>query len=186
MPEGQFLTYGIGVSLMDMRDPALALAHMPVSWRAPAAIIAEGSRKADTRGMFIPIALAVGYVVLVVVRLLAWRRFTPPRASTIWLFFTPRFFAPAALIYGAAAVIPTRPVEGLFLAGLGLAYGALVFRMIRRIARAATAATTAEEVTNAAIEPVADFMLTTMALSLIGLIVVGMAAIVWVVATGGR
>ena len=30
-PEGRFLTYGIGVSLMDMRDPALALAHVPVS-----------------------------------------------------------------------------------------------------------------------------------------------------------
>ena len=31
LPEGRFLTYGIGVSLMDMRDPALALAHVPVS-----------------------------------------------------------------------------------------------------------------------------------------------------------
>jgi hypothetical protein len=31
VPEGRFLTYGIGVSLMDMRDPALALAHVPVS-----------------------------------------------------------------------------------------------------------------------------------------------------------
>jgi hypothetical protein len=31
VPEGLFLTYGIGVSLMEMRDPALALAHVPVS-----------------------------------------------------------------------------------------------------------------------------------------------------------
>ena len=31
VPEGQFLTYGIGVSLMDMRDPALARARVPVS-----------------------------------------------------------------------------------------------------------------------------------------------------------
>jgi len=31
VPEGRFLTYGIGVSLMDMRDPALALGHVPVS-----------------------------------------------------------------------------------------------------------------------------------------------------------
>jgi hypothetical protein len=31
VPEGRFLTYGIGVSLMDMRDPALALARVPVS-----------------------------------------------------------------------------------------------------------------------------------------------------------
>ncbi len=30
-PEGRFLTYGIGVSLMDMRDPALALSRVPVS-----------------------------------------------------------------------------------------------------------------------------------------------------------
>ena len=30
LPEGRFLTYGIGVSLMDLRDPALALAHGPV------------------------------------------------------------------------------------------------------------------------------------------------------------
>ncbi len=29
-PEGRFLTYGIGVSLMDMRDPTLALARVPV------------------------------------------------------------------------------------------------------------------------------------------------------------
>ena len=31
VPEGSFLTYGIGVSLMDMRDPATALAHVPVA-----------------------------------------------------------------------------------------------------------------------------------------------------------
>jgi hypothetical protein len=31
VPEGRFLTYGIGVSLMDMADPALALARVPVS-----------------------------------------------------------------------------------------------------------------------------------------------------------
>lgn len=30
VPEGRFLTYGIGVSLMDMRRPALAMAHVPV------------------------------------------------------------------------------------------------------------------------------------------------------------
>lgn len=31
VPEGRFLTFGIGVSLMDMRDPARALARVPVS-----------------------------------------------------------------------------------------------------------------------------------------------------------
>ena len=31
VPEGRFLTYGIGVSLMDMRDPTLARARVPVS-----------------------------------------------------------------------------------------------------------------------------------------------------------
>lgn len=30
VPEGQFLVYGLGVSLLEMRDPALARAHMPV------------------------------------------------------------------------------------------------------------------------------------------------------------
>jgi hypothetical protein len=30
-PEGEFLTYGIGVSLMAMRDPAAAGAHVPVA-----------------------------------------------------------------------------------------------------------------------------------------------------------
>jgi hypothetical protein len=30
VPEGRFLTYGIGVSLMAMADPARALAHVPV------------------------------------------------------------------------------------------------------------------------------------------------------------
>jgi hypothetical protein len=30
VPEGRFLTYGIGVSLMDMANPALALARVPV------------------------------------------------------------------------------------------------------------------------------------------------------------
>jgi len=36
VPEGRFLTYGIGVSLMDMRDPALATARVPVSSPPPA------------------------------------------------------------------------------------------------------------------------------------------------------
>ena len=31
IPEGQFMTYGIGVSLMAMRDPELALARVPVA-----------------------------------------------------------------------------------------------------------------------------------------------------------
>ena len=31
VPEGRFLTYGIGVSLMEMADPARALARVPVS-----------------------------------------------------------------------------------------------------------------------------------------------------------
>ena len=31
VPEGRFVTYGIGVSLMAMRDPHVALAHVPVA-----------------------------------------------------------------------------------------------------------------------------------------------------------
>jgi hypothetical protein len=31
VPKGRFLTYGVGVSLMDMRDPARARARVPVS-----------------------------------------------------------------------------------------------------------------------------------------------------------
>ena len=31
MPEGRFLTYGIGVSLADMANPARALARVPVA-----------------------------------------------------------------------------------------------------------------------------------------------------------
>lgn len=31
VPEGNFLTYGLGVSLQDMAKPATALAHVPVS-----------------------------------------------------------------------------------------------------------------------------------------------------------
>jgi hypothetical protein len=30
VPEGRFVTYGIGVSLMDMAKPARALARVPV------------------------------------------------------------------------------------------------------------------------------------------------------------
>jgi hypothetical protein len=30
-PEGRFLTYGIGTSLMQMRDPAVAKAHVPIT-----------------------------------------------------------------------------------------------------------------------------------------------------------
>ena len=30
VPEGTFLTYGIGVSLREMRDPAVALSHVPI------------------------------------------------------------------------------------------------------------------------------------------------------------
>ena len=31
VPEDRFMTYGIGVSLMDMRDPAVALSRIPVA-----------------------------------------------------------------------------------------------------------------------------------------------------------
>jgi hypothetical protein len=39
-PEGQFLTYGIGVSLMRMRDPAVARGRVPVSYP----LVASGGR----------------------------------------------------------------------------------------------------------------------------------------------
>jgi hypothetical protein len=136
--------------------------------------------------MVIAIVLTVAYVSFVVLRLVAGSRLSPPRASTIWLLFTPRLFIPVALIVVSATVITTRPVVGLFLALVGLGHGALVIRMIRRVARAAASATTMEDVANAAIEPSADFMLTTMAIGLVGLIVIGLVAIVWAVATGGR
>jgi hypothetical protein len=31
VPEGRFLTYGVGVSLMEMRDPAMAAGHVPTA-----------------------------------------------------------------------------------------------------------------------------------------------------------
>jgi hypothetical protein len=31
VPKGTFLTYGIGVSLMKMRDPVVARAHVPIA-----------------------------------------------------------------------------------------------------------------------------------------------------------
>jgi hypothetical protein len=31
VPHGNFLTYGLGVSLQDMAKPAAALAHVPIS-----------------------------------------------------------------------------------------------------------------------------------------------------------
>lgn len=31
LPEGNFVTYGVGVSLRDMTKPAVAQAHVPVS-----------------------------------------------------------------------------------------------------------------------------------------------------------
>jgi hypothetical protein len=34
VPEGLFLTYGIGVSLSEMRDPAVATTHVPVEQAA--------------------------------------------------------------------------------------------------------------------------------------------------------
>ena len=33
VPEGTFLTYGIGTSLIEMRHPETALAHVPVASR---------------------------------------------------------------------------------------------------------------------------------------------------------
>ena len=136
--------------------------------------------------MVIPIVVAMVYLALVLVRIFAWRRLARPRASTVWLFFTPRFFGPALLLWVAATVVSTRPALGLILALVGLGYGAIVLRMVRGIARAAASATTPDELANATVEPSVDYMLTMTVLSVVGLLVIGVLAIVWAVTTGGR
>jgi beta-lactamase regulating signal transducer with metallopeptidase domain len=132
--------------------------------------------------MVVPIALAIAYVALVLVRLVAWRRFSPPRASSVWLFFTPRFFGPGMLLVVAATVMTTRPALGIILAVVGLSYGAIVVRMVRGVAHAAASSTTLEEFANAAVEPSVDYMLTMTVLSVMGLLVLGVVAIIWAVA----
>ena len=136
--------------------------------------------------MVIPIALAGLYVALVLVRLVAWRRLSPPRASSVWLFFTPQFFGPAGFLWAAATITPTSPLLGFVLAIVGLGYGALVLRMVRGVARGAATAKTPEDFANASVEPAVDYMLTMTVLSVMGLIVFGVVAIVWAVTTGSR
>lgn len=136
--------------------------------------------------MVVPIALATVYVALVLVRLVAWRRFSPPRASSVWLFFTPRFFAPALFLVAAATVMPRWADLGLVFVILGLGYGAIVFRMVRGVARAAATAKTPEDFANASVEPESDYMLTMTVLSVMGLIVFGVVTIVWAITSGAR
>lgn len=147
--------------------------------RQPGAAIAKARTRGDTRCMVIPIGVAVVYVALTLFRIVAWRRFATPRASTVWLFFTPRFFGPAALLVVGATTMTTQPVLGLLLVIIGLGYGALVVRWVRGIARAAATTTTPEEFANAAVEPSVDYMLTMTVVSVMGLIALGVAAIVW-------
>ena len=132
--------------------------------------------------MAILIAVAVVYVALTLYRIVAWRRSGSPRAGTVWLLFTPRLFGPAVLLFVGATMMATQPVLGLFLVLIGLGYGALVVRWIRGIARAAATTTTTEEFANATVEPSVDYMLTMTVVSVMGLIVIGVGAIVWAVA----
>ena len=106
-----------------------------------------------------------------------------PQASSVWRFFTPQFFGPAGFLFVGVSLLRTSAVLGLVLAFVGLGYGAIVVRMVRRIVHAAASATTSEELANAAVEPTADYMLTMTLLSVMGLITIGVLAIIWAVAS---
>lgn len=134
--------------------------------------------------MAVLVALAIAYVALVLVRIVAWRRLSTPRASRLWLFFTPRFFAPAALLWVAATTFPARPLLALVIAVIGLGYGVIVVRMVRDTARATATATTPEEFAEASVEPSLDYMLALTVFTVLGLIVFGLVVIVLALANG--
>ena len=166
-----------------MRDPRWPMAHKSRSSWPVTRSIAEPAPLSDTRAMVIPAALTIVFVALVLGRLVALRRLGTPRPGSVWLFYTPQFLAPVALLVAGLMAIATMPLIGLGLALVGLGYGALVVRMVRRIARAAATATTSEELANAAIEPTAHYMLTMTVLGVMGLIAFGVLAIIWAVAS---
>jgi hypothetical protein len=134
-------------------------------------------------GLFI--VLVVVYMTLFLLRLVSGRLAMRP-SRRAWLLVGPRFLTPVVMLIAAALIAPKEPIVGLFVAIMGLAFGGLVVWMGRALARASASATTPEEFANAAVEPTAEFMLSSTILSLLGLLFIGLLAIVWAVLAGGR
>jgi hypothetical protein len=135
--------------------------------------------------MGLVIVLVIAYMTLFLLRLVSGRLAMRP-SRRAWLLVGPRFLTPVVMLIAAALIAPKEPIVGLFVAIMGLAFGGLVVWMGRALARASASATTPEELANAAVEPTAEFMLSSTILSLLGLLVIGLLAIVWAVLAGGR
>ena len=140
---------------------------------------------ADTRAMPFPVVLIIGLVALHLVQHVAVRRLGTKRARYAWLSLARGFVVPVALLVPAVTLASTQPFLGVVLGVVGLGYGYLIVRMVRGVARATASTASEAEVQAAIIEPMTDFMLITTIIGVVGLIAVGVVAIVVALAERG-
>ena len=128
VPEGEFLTYGLGVSLMDMRKPALSRSKVPVFAEedetpraaAPGApvygLMAIALGLAVAGIWFLPAGFAAA-LVATTAGVLAWRTDIAHRGTRVAMFALGGFIALTAIPGGAGLLNGTVPVPLSWLAG---------------------------------------------------------------------
>src|SRR6476661_6692513 len=139
----------------------------------------------DTWTVTLPAVLIIGAIVLVLVRLVASRRLRTGRARYAWLLFAPNLVMAAVPLWLAATQASSHPLLALVLGVIGLAYGLLLLRLARAVARATAAAGSEDELMAGIVEPTADFMLIATIAVVMGLVLVGLGMIVVALAERG-
>ena len=128
------------------------------------------------------VVLALG--TLFIVRVVAATRMDRKNRAYAWIMYAPQLAFPTVVLWVALERLRADPVLALALGVIGVGFGALVVRMIMRTSAALAKAVTENDVSTAAMEPLADYLLIFTVVSLLGLIGVGIVAIVWAALPG--
>ena len=139
----------------------------------------------ETLAVALPAVLIVAALSVVLIRLFAARKVRTGRARYAWLFFAPNLVLAAVPLWLAATQASTHPLLAVILGVVGVGYGLLLLRLVRAVAGATSVAGSEDDLVAGIAEPTADFMLIATIAMVIGLILVGLGAIVVALAERG-
>lgn len=133
----------------------------------------------DTSAME-PVIVGVAVVALLVaLRHLAARRVVARQGQYVWLMFAPTLIGGIVILWAGIQMLTTVPILGAAMTIAGGLYLALLVRLLVRLPHTVSSAGPLDDIGEAIIEPVVDYISTFTALALVGGLVAVVALIVW-------
>lgn len=129
------------------------------------------------------VAAAIAVAALLLFRHYAARQVAARRGRFMWAFAFPMVLGPAVIVWAGLRLLSMGQLFGGVLVVFGAALGAVELVYFHRASRAVSATSPDQDLTEALVEPAADFMLVLTVGSLVFVVVGGLALIAWAILT---